>query len=310
MPSTPDPAPAPLSKPRTASPAQSDGVREPPRGRVLRIMLYAVGVLLLAAAVIIVVRDGDTMRQALDAARWAPAWMFALLLVLPVLNWLLTSVVLWLLTRRFAPVPLSDMSALTAVATMLNVLPLRPGLLGRIVYLRQAHGVRVRDALRVVIESMVLTLTAAAVTLAAVHTLGPWGWLVAALVLCSPMAMARLGVRDPALGRHGSPALCVRAMEMAVWTTRYWLVFAIVGRPIDMPAAVMLAAAAQTVALLPIAVGLREWTVALLSAGTPIGLTADLLHRAAELAVSLPLGGAGAWWLWRRRAPATRACKR
>ena len=56
-------------------------------------------------------------------------------------------------------------------------------------------------------------------------------------------------------------------------------------------------------------IGLREWSIGLLApllADVTLerGLAAELVQRAAEIAVILPSGFLGTWWLWRdaRRA--------
>lgn len=284
----------------------------PPSTARARVLGFVLGLALLAAAVWVVARDGRTLEQALHAARHADPRIVIALAALPVLNWALSSLIFWVLTRRFAPVPLGEMAALTAVASSLNALPLRPGLLGRIVYLKRLHGVKVWDSARVTLEAIGLTVIVALATLLGSALGGIRGVLLALglLVIIGSAAWTAWAGRSAGAGpRPGRPidagvlvALGVRAVEMVVWTARYMLVFALIARPIGLEAAILLAASAQIVSLLPIAIGLREWTVAMLSVSTPIGLTADLLHRAVELAVGVPLGLLGWWALWRGRS--------
>jgi hypothetical protein len=102
---------------------------------------------------------------------------------------------------------------------------------------------------------------------------------------------------------------------MAVWMLRYALVFGLIGRPLGPTSAAAIALGGQAAMVLPIQIGLREWVVGLTSTLLPEshtvagaaaaaslspGLLADLINRAAELAVSVPLGLAAAAVLYRR----------
>jgi hypothetical protein len=88
-----------------------------------------------------------------------------------------------------------------------------------------------------------------------------------------------------------------------VWTLRYWVVFAIADSPVTMAQAAAVAAVSQVAMSVPLVgngLGLREWAVGLLRASLPAwygvaaassaGLTADLVNRAAELLVAVPVG--------------------
>lgn len=286
------------------SSAASSVVSGAPRARpvaALKWITVLVGAALLVAAVVVVARDGALVRAALAAARAAPAWQVGLVLVLPLANWLLTSMVFWLLTRRVTGgerVGAMEMAALMGVATSLNALPLRPGLIGRVAYHHRVHGIAVRYSLLVMVQAMGMSLMLACAMVGLGWALSPVACAIGLGVLVVASISGRFVL--PRSSADAVLALALRGVEMGVWALRYWLVFDVIGQPIDVQSAILIAAVSQIVSLLPIAVGLREWSVAMLSRATPIGLTADLLNRAVELVVGVPLGLVCGWWLWRR----------
>ena len=98
-------------------------------------------------------------------------------------------------------------------------------------------------------------------------------------------------------------AMGLRVADLIVWTLRYWVVFAIADSPVSMAQAAAVAAVSQVAMSVPLVgngLGLREWAVGLLRASLPAwygvaaassaGLTADLVNRAAELLVAVPVG--------------------
>jgi hypothetical protein len=108
--------------------------------------------------------------------------------------------------------------------------------------------------------------------------------------------------------RRLSLAALVRYAELFVWAVRYHAAFALIGAPIGWGAALALACVGMAAMLVPLVgngLGVREWAIGLVSSRIAggvleLGLTADLVNRAAELAVITALGLAGAGWLTRR----------
>ena len=100
----------------------------------------------------------------------------------------------------------------------------------------------------------------------------------------------------------------VRWFDMLVWAARYWVAFRLIGSPIDVLPAVLLATVSQVVLLVPFAgngLGFREWAVGLVAgrfaiAAVSLGIIADLVNRIAELAVAIP-AGLIAWSILSRR---------
>jgi hypothetical protein len=256
--------------------------------------------------------------------------VFVLLLFLPLVNWAISAEAFLLLTRRFAPIPRTDMFALIGSAWLLNYLPLRPGLLGRVAFHKTVHGVRIRDSAHVIVRSILASgLALASLGIAAVlsRSFGPTP-LFALLALGPALVMSTWFAPRAA----GSPAVRdfmgvvgLKLMDGFAWAARYMLAFQLAGCPIGIGEALAVAVVAQAAMLIPLAgngLGLREWAVGLLAASLPawyaaesssgsvgLGLAADLICRAGELAAALPVGLVCTAWLSRRVARLTRASR-
>jgi uncharacterized membrane protein YbhN (UPF0104 family) len=95
-------------------------------------------------------------------------------------------------------------------------------------------------------------------------------------------------------------ALAIRQAEFSLWIARYWIVFRLVGAPIGLDTAVVLAAISVISSLIPFisnGLGVREWAVGLLTpliTGDAVGasqaIVAELAHRTLEIAVVAPVG--------------------
>lgn len=304
-----EPAPEPLAAPVPGS----SGAQV--RGAGLRKAVGTViGAAVLAAAVWALASQRDTLDSAWSSLRAAPAWLIAALVVLPLVNLVATSGVLAILIRRHGRVGLVEMTALVASAWLLNYLPLRPGLVGRVAYHRLINGVPVKASVGVVLEAIacgggaLAMLVAAGAGVARVH--GHWSVLLC--IAMAPAALAAtvaLGLRGVARARAW--ALALRYIDTLLWVARYLLVFRAIGVPISFVQAAGAAAVSQVVLLIPIVgngLGLREWAVGGVSAAMPVGrrgaqvtiaagLAADLVNRALELVAAVPVGLLGVAWL-------------
>lgn len=252
----------------------------PPRAMVSA-ALWALGLLLLLAAVWAVVHHAGAMRSAWDAAWAAPWWCAALLLVLPIGNWLVTTMVFHTLTSRFGRVTRIEMSALIGSAWLLNYLPFKPGLVGRVAYHKAVSGIPVRSSLRVLVEALLLTtityIGAALILLASVGgvpgldvqtTFAPgWAWRAsgAALGLVAIVGAPLVCVRGRATlwadVRVGLSCVAWRLLDLSLWTLRYWVAFTMIGQGLDLAPAALLAMGSQLASQVPIALGVREWAV-------------------------------------------------
>lgn len=279
--------------------------------RWFRIGGFIAGAMLVVLAVAAALRqDPNAMRHAMDALGQKPWWYAVLFFALPLLNWLSISASLWLLLSRFGRLGMGEMNALIGMAWLLNYLPMRPGMVGRIAYHKAINGIGVKQSGLVLVEGATITgvasgvLLLGALLLRGVEAKAAWALVVAMPILMGGTASALLWTSKPLLARYCA-AGSLRVIDIAVWAGRYALAFAIVGSPIELSGALVLAVASQIAMLIPISgngLGLREWLIGALAAGLPAamlgggdaslsqGLTADVLNRVVEVLVAVPLG--------------------
>lgn len=289
-----------------------------PAGRLRhgRMLAFIVGCLLVAAAVWIATGQSGSLATAWKAIRIADPMLIGLALALPVVSLVLTSAVFWILTTRYGVVGRREMLELISSAWLLNYLPLWPGMIGRLAYHQRVNRIPIPSSAVALIWANVLTLAAALVQLAAIVAAAlfstPGGALftvacASPVMLCGALAVyAKLKppAPDPPFWRLPA-SLTVRLVEMQVWGARYYVAFALIGAPLGWGAALVLACATQLATLLPITgngLGLREWVVGIAAPLLPLGFTlradvdmgtalsADLVHRAIEVALAAPIG--------------------
>ncbi len=300
------------------TPADEDAVvATGSRSRNRRLVGSIVGFLLLAAAVVAVLTNRGSLSAVIDAIEHAPLWLVTLALVLPLGNWVLISISFWVLTRRYGRVGLGEMHALIASAWLLNYLPLRPGMFGRLAYHKRVNGIGVRDSVRVLVTSVTLTVISnvsiCGVAWAAYRASPVASWFIVAapgvLIGIVGLVMARREGSGFAFHPGIAIALCVRYFDILAWVARYAVVFVLIGHPLSLAEATLITAVSQVALLIPFVgngLGVREWGIGLalpvLSAEAPkaLGLTADLVNRVAELVVALPVGLIGSAWLYHR----------
>jgi hypothetical protein len=270
-----------------------------------------VGLALLAAAIVTVAGERETITQALDAVQHPSLWRVGLLAVAVVANLVLSALTLSVLISRYGRVAAIEMQALVAASALLNFLPLRPGLFGRIAYHRAVNAIPAVATVKTVFQAAGLSMAVAAY-LALALVVSRWLamplWVPVGLPV--PLLAIALAIRP---ARVWVAAGLIRYLEVMVWALRYHLAFALLGSPIDPHSALAFSCLSLVAMLVPIVgngLGLREWAVGLAAPLlTPyvlgLGLTADLVNRATELVVILLLGlGGMAWLTWNaRRAP-------
>lgn len=265
------------------------------------------GLLLLVGAIAFIVAARDRLGGAWAALRDPDPLAVVLLLAAVLGNLVLTGVFFQLLYGRHGRVGGLEMQAVMAGATLLNYLPLRPGLAGRIAYHRAVNGIPVRASVGVMVRAMLVSVVLAAVV-AGLAWLAPGGGPPLAAGL-GGLALV-LGVAAFAVPRWRPWPLVtlVRLAEVGCIAVRAWAAFRLVGAPIGPSAALALAAVAVIVTMVPLTsngLGLREWATGLLGpalAGVPmeVAVAADLVARGVELLVAGVAGGAGLAWLGRR----------
>jgi uncharacterized membrane protein YbhN (UPF0104 family) len=296
---------------------------------IRRVIAYAVAIVLLALAVVTIVRSRDGAALPSLAAH-LPS--LAMLAGLTLATAILSGVAFRILTVRYGHVSWLEMIALVNTAWLLNFLPLRPGLFGRVAYHKTVHGIAVRDSIRVLLWAYTLSLAGAFLGLvlgvagASMPGLDRWLPAIAAVLVLSLAVFAAWArhVRpqpDPEVWR-AIAVLAIRCVELHLWAARYFVCFDLVGHPVTWSAALIFAAVSTIASLIPLTgngLGVREWAVGglawllpgVLAAGTAvtldIGLEADLLNRAVEVLVAVPVGLASAVVVHRfSRAASTR----
>ena len=292
-----------------AEPAQSPGAPRTPdpdavpkaRSRARRVVGFVVSLSLLALAIGAVAFRHEDIAQALDHARRAPLWMIALSVVLPPLNLLLIGSSLWFITIRYGRVGFTEMISLVTSAWLLNFLPMKPGLMGRIAYHKRVNDIRVRDSARALGESVAMSVISTGLLLGvALLLLGTQSaWMVVVGVGAPGAVLLILSVflaaRSLNLARLGA-AMLLRYLDILVWIARYALLFELLDAPLTLGDTVLVTAASQLAQLIPFAgngLGVREWGVGLAGAASgathAVSLTADLLNRASELVLAVPI---------------------
>lgn len=302
--------------------------------------LQVAGFVLLALAVFMVVRQRDVSGQNLLSAAWtsaraAAAWKVAVVLLLPVVNWWVVTLLFLALTRHDAPrVRLWEMGALIGSAWLLNIIPGRPGLVGRVAYHKAVNGLAVKGSVKVILLGVVSNVAAVGLALLLVgagyltgqilpgeiRAEGTEKFLVLGGAATAALLLGLAWVQRGRPVRAGAPmalwrfvfAVAMRYVDYLVWVVRYWVAFDVIGMPITLTEAAGVAVVSQVVQLSPAQLGVREWAVGLAGGVLPSlrglegagaragsGLTVDLLCRAAELAVQLPVGAVCTWWVVR-----------
>lgn len=263
------------------------------------------GLILLAAAVATVAARHETIGAALAAVGHPQPALLALLAGSIVANLVLTGLTFSVLMSRHGKVGLVEMQALIAAASLMNFLPLRPGLLGRIAYHRTVNAIPAVASAKVTLAAIVLTAGVAACLAAALAAAAVSPLSLRVLVIAPIPALAAATAFRGA--RVWAAAALLRYLEVMVWALRYYAAFGLIGAPIGAEAALALACVGVIPMLIPLVgngLGLREWAIGVAApmlAGyrLELGLAADLVNRAAELVVILAAGSAGFAWLWR-----------
>ena len=267
---------------------------------------FFVGLGLLIGAGVYVFAAPDQLQEFIGHIKSAPRWAALVVLVGPVINWIFIGLCLHALMRRHGQVGRIEMLELVGGAWLMNHLPMRPGLVGRIGYHAKVNNIRVRDSIQASVWSMVLAAVANAIALGLMMLVPqetPIGRLIVYLLI--PIAvfglLAFFGfMRNERLG-FLMLGLVFRAGDLLVWMVRYAAAFAILGVTITPIQIAVITAVSQIAQLIPITgggLGFREWGVGLAAQMTAkgsamtmrIAIGADVINRLAETIIVIPLG--------------------
>jgi hypothetical protein len=297
--------------------------------RVRRVLGFVAGLVLFVAAIVAVLGNAQPISVAFDKLAGGAWWLFPAMMLLPLVHFPLTGAVFWAATppdQSGRPrVGLMEMTALITTGNLANYLPLRPGMVARIAYHRAVNGIPVVESARILGSVLAAGLMAAALflvaALAAQRSAGGVVPGLPAAVLLLPIAIGLLacvyfrgssGLMTSSAARWWM-VLVLRYVDLGVWAIRYGVAFWAVGVPLSPAQAALYAVVANVAMLIPLAgngLGIREWVVGLVGPMLPAavlgastlkqqGLTADLLNRAAEIAVSVVVGSIAAGWITR-----------
>ncbi len=266
------------------------------RSPAARAIGFVLGVALLALAVWTISKDAsawDRLGQVL-----AKPWHLAALAACVTMNVGIAGLVFHRLYRPVAQIPLGEMELLIASSSLLNYLPAKAGLAGRALYHKVVHGVPLGVSVRLILMSFAGTVLSCLVLGAVVMFLRDGVAIIAAWLLLAAIVwvMPRARRMGP-LPRAFSESVSLRFMDLGIWCVRYWIVFNVLDISIDPRSAALAGITAMLVGLVPFGangLGMREWAIAWLGgvAGwtADAGLSADLVNRAVDLIVVVPLG--------------------
>ncbi|MCX5688297.1 MAG: hypothetical protein NTV94_00650 [Planctomycetota bacterium] len=279
---------------------------------------FVLGVLLLAAAVHAITRDRASLDATLTSIRSASPLLISLLIVLPIVNWLLTSFIFWLLMHpsadeNYVAPGIGEMLELIGAAWLANYLPVRPGLFGRIAWHRKHGGVPIARSIHSIVSAIGCGVVAVVLLVGAAwatprETAHGNLWAIAALI-APPLGLAALAGpagRVRPQWRWFLAACSVRCIDVWVWMARYWVAFAITGQTtLELREAAAIAAVSQAASMIPLAgngLGLRETAVGMMGAWLPtwyvsgtrlssqVGLASDIVNRTGELFAAIGVG--------------------
>ncbi|MGE3108195.1 MAG: hypothetical protein AB7G11_07640 [Phycisphaerales bacterium] len=271
---------------------ETPSAAEPAPGRfpLIRVLAVLIGLVLIAAAVWAILANRAQLDQALVALAGAEWYVLGLIVLLPGVNWICTSATVGVLTGRYARVPMREMLPLIGSAWLLNMLPMRLGMIGRVAYHKKYHGMRVRDCAKVMAQAIACSILALSLLVLVVlvasemssrakqagaddpgswRVLAQWG-LSPLLVLVVVCVAARARVERAGSFWRWPAAVLFRYLDMCLWFVRYWLVFAAIGHPITPVRAASVTVSAQAAMVTPVQFGLREWAVGLTAVGSEV----------------------------------------
>lgn len=278
----------------------------PRRSLLRRRVGFVLGIALLCAAAFYFIADPDEFSRFIRQIRHAPLWAIVVVLCGPLLNWVFVSQCLWALNRRHGEVERREMLALVASAWLLNHLPMRPGLVGRIGYHAKVNRIRIRDSVEASVWSLVHAIIANAVGLLLALLVAPGVGIARFALILSTPAIGLVVMAMLAQTKSGQLGLMIRGLmwrylDLLVWMIRYAAAFAMLGVEITPVQIALVTAVSQAAQVIPITgggIGFREWGVGLAATMTPgvqvvdmrTAIGADLINRVAETLIVIPLG--------------------
>lgn len=269
-----------------------------------RLLAMAIGMLMLAGAVVTVYLQRETIGSALQAMSQPQPGPILLLIGSMLATIFVTGVQFNLLLSRHR-LPMLEMQGLIAGSALLNFLPLKAGLLGRITYHQVVNGIRPLETVQAMLLArgsglVVIGFTALALFLRDLVDGPLWAYALVPAVVPGWFLMARF-TRITAL------VVILKYGDLLLMAIRYQCAFMLMGESIGFDVCMGLACIGMLAGAIPFltgGLGLREWLVGwfttilvIMPGALELGLLADLINRAIELLVLLPIGGVSVLWL-------------
>lgn len=289
--------------------------------------------LLLAAYVALRGQDELNTIELFNKAKHAP-WYVALILVLSAAGTITaTAALFWVLIHRHGKVGFWEMVGVTLSSALLNYLPMRPGMIGRVGYHKLVNRISVKDNIKVLLWANALVILASVGLLAvclACWFLGMRGdsWWFALFAFLPTGGFVLLGLHAKRVRPSADPevfrpimGMAIRWVELHIWAARFWAAFAVVGVDIGWGGALVLAAAHTAALMIPVSgngLGLSEWFLGVglmvmpaslsiaVVGNMEVGLAAGLVARGFEVVTLVPLGLIGGWFVRKRLMAARR----
>ena len=272
----------------------------PQAKRAARAIGFVVGVVLVGAALIAIVRSAPTLDQLRAVIARPDGWLIAWAVAATVGNLIGASGMFYALVRPFGQITFFEMGKLIAASSVLNYLPMRPGLVGRVVHQEVVNRIPMRRSVLSIVEAAVICAftvfwLALAVAMIRFTSTRVIGGVVAALPIFCGLAYA---MPQEMRSRRFFEAIFWRWMDLLLWTVRYAVVFEMLGIDLNLEsaaAAACIAGAANMIPFIGNGLGVREWAIglagpALATWTTDTGLAAELLNRCLDLIVVAPIG--------------------
>jgi hypothetical protein len=295
----------------------------------MRVIGSFVGLALFAAAVWVVASHWSDIATSMQEAARARWWTIPTLIILPWLSCALAAAMYHQLLNRDDPaaprVAYREGLAVIACTWLMNYLPARPGMFGRLAYHKIVNDMPLKHSISMSIVAV--TCAGASVLLlilvAIFARVLPDSTIAAAVLLPLPaalLAIVGVSLSRRELVRRYLFACAVRYLDVLTWLGRYLCAFAALGRPLALSEAVALTAISQAAMVVPLVsngLGLREWAVGVLGPALPasmrsapalsfsVSLTGDLLHRVADILAAVPAGLIGSYIVSRNLKAAT-----
>ena len=269
-----------------------------------RVLAMVVGFLMLAGAIVMVVLQRDTIASALQAMSQPQPGPILLLIGSMLATIFVTGVQFNLLLSRYR-LPMFEMQGLIAGSALLNFLPLKAGLLGRITYHQVVNGIRPLETVQAMLMArgsglVVIGLTALALFIRDLADGPLWAYALIPAVIPGWFLMLRF-TRTAAL------VVILKYGDLLLMAIRYQCAFILMDESIGFEVCMGLACIGMLAGAIPFltgGIGLREWLVGwftsiliIMPGALELGLLADLINRGIELLVLIPIGGASVLWL-------------